>query len=203
MRKISVNEGVVTTREAGEMLGVAVRTIQLWVGAGVLPAWRTAGGHRRIPRDAVEKLLAERKHDLAPPEARTPGFKLLLVEDDPTAQNLFASVVAHWDFPVHLTLAANGFEGLVSIGATRPDMVVTDLVMPGMNGFDMLRALKSARSGFASLTLAVVSGLSPQEIAEQGGLPDGVAYFQKPLHFDRMRELVYSTFQRHARTHAV
>ena len=44
MRKISANEDVMTTREAGERLGVAVRTVQLWVEAGVLPAWRTAGG---------------------------------------------------------------------------------------------------------------------------------------------------------------
>ncbi|MFY8043989.1 MAG: MerR family transcriptional regulator, partial [Rhodoferax sp.] len=45
-----------TTREVGEALGVAVRTVQLWVESGVLPAWRTAGGHRRIARAAVDKL---------------------------------------------------------------------------------------------------------------------------------------------------
>ncbi|MEK9953666.1 MAG: helix-turn-helix domain-containing protein [Curvibacter sp.] len=60
MRKIASNDELMTTRQAGEVLGVAVRTVQLWVESGVLPAWRTAGGHRRISRGAVEKLLAER-----------------------------------------------------------------------------------------------------------------------------------------------
>ncbi|MEY3445978.1 MAG: hypothetical protein RIR45_733, partial [Pseudomonadota bacterium] len=66
MRKISSNDDLMTTREVGEVLGVAVRTVQLWVEAGVLPAWRTAGGHRRIARSAVEKLRAERSQVLLP-----------------------------------------------------------------------------------------------------------------------------------------
>ena len=55
MRKTPANDDLMTTREAGEVLGVAVRTVQLWVESGVLPAWRTAGGHRRIARSAVDR----------------------------------------------------------------------------------------------------------------------------------------------------
>jgi len=180
MRKISANEDVMTTREAGETLGVAVRTVQLWVEAGVLPAWRTAGGHRRIARGAVEKLLAERQRDLTPnapaKDLKGPALKLLLVEDDPHLLRLFSGVVAAWTFPVELTTATNGFEGLVRIGEMRPDIVVTDLIMPSMDGFEMLRALKKPGSGFASLKVLVVSALSAEEITERGGLPDGVIF---------------------------
>jgi excisionase family DNA binding protein len=198
MRKISANEDVMTTREAGETLGVAVRTVQLWVEAGVLPAWRTAGGHRRIARAAVEKLMAERKSDLSPLKSQTdaalPTLKLLLVEDDPTLLRLFAGVVARWNFPVELFTATNGFEGLVRIGEMRPDIVVTDLVMPGMDGFEMLRALKKPGSGFASLKLLVVSALSADEIAERGGLPESVICFQKPVNYVKLEALVHKVF---------
>ena len=85
-----------TTRQAGEALGVAVRTVQLWVEAGVLPAWRTAGGHRRIARSAVEQLMAERALVIAHPtmkphaSAETPrALKLLLVEHDPELRRRF------------------------------------------------------------------------------------------------------------------
>lgn len=198
MRKISANEDVMTTREAGETLGVAVRTVQLWVEAGVLPAWRTAGGHRRIARSAVEKLLAERQRDLAPvsrakPSAQ-PSLKLLLVEDDPHLLRLFSGVVAGWNFPVELTTATNGFEGLVRIGEMRPDIVVSDLVMPGMDGFAMLRALKKPGSGFASLKLLVVSALSTDDINERGGLPDGVICFQKPVNYGKLEALVHKYY---------
>lgn len=187
-----------TTREAGESLGVAVRTVQLWVEAGVLPAWRTAGGHRRIARSAVEKLMAERKHDLAPDvasqDANVPAFKLLLVEDDPLLMKLFTGVVASWGFPVELVTATNGFEGLVRIGELRPDMVLTDLVMPGMDGFEMLRALKKPGSGFFNLRLLVISALSADEIQLRGGLPDGVTCFQKPVNYSRLEMLVRKCF---------
>jgi excisionase family DNA binding protein len=194
MRKISANDDVMTTREVGETLGVAVRTVQLWVEAGILPAWRTAGGHRRIARVAVEKLMAERRDGMLPTKdevrSQSPDIKLLLVEDDLHLTHLFSGVVARWDFPVTLSTAANGFEGLVRIGELQPDIVVTDLVMPGMDGFQMLHALKKADSGLSSLRLLVISALSADEIAERGGLPVGVICFQKPVNFAKLELLV-------------
>lgn len=198
MRKISANQDVMTTREAGEVLGVAVRTVQLWVEAGVLPAWRTAGGHRRVSREAVEKLLADRKHDLSPEPVATDAaqrpLKLLLVEDDANLRSLLAAVVRTWTVPVELTTASNGFEGLIRIGETRPDIVLTDLMMPGMDGFEMLRALKKPGSGFSGLKMFVVSALSPQEVEERGGLPDGVSFFQKPLNYINLQGLVQKSY---------
>lgn len=198
MRKISANEDVMTTREAGETLGVAVRTVQLWVEAGVLPAWRTAGGHRRIARSAVESLLAERLNDLSPVKSQAvseyPALKLLLVEDDPHLLRLFKGVVAGWNFPVDLVTATDGFEGLVRIGETRPDIVVSDLVMPGMDGFEMLRALKKPGSGFASIKMLVITALNAEEIEERGGLPDGVSCFQKPVNYAKLEALVHKHF---------
>lgn len=203
MRKTPVNDDVMTTREAGEVLGVAVRTVQLWVESGVLPAWRTAGGHRRIARSAVRKLLAERAFHLAPSvqtaesnERSSAGkLKLLLVEDDPTLVELFGAIVAQWGLPLVLSTANNGFEGLLRIGEVNPDLVVTDLVMPGMDGFEMLRALKKAGSPTATLKVVVVSVLTPQEITERGGLPADVVYFPKPVHYDQLQDLARQIYE--------
>lgn len=194
MRKTASNDELMTTREAGEALGVAVRTVQLWVESGVLPAWRTAGGHRRIARSAVEKLQIERSRVIQPgissgASAVAPALRLLLVEDDPDLLRLFTLMVEGWDFPVELSTAANGFEGLVRIGQWRPDMVVTDLNMPGMDGFQMLRALKKPGSGFDDLDIVVVTALSPADVRDRGGLPAGVQMFQKPVSFDHLQQL--------------
>lgn len=197
MRKIATNDDLMTTREAGETLGVAVRTIQLWVESGVLPAWRTAGGHRRIARASVERLMAERAQVLSPMPSTDPleglahpPVRLLVVEDDPDLLHLFSLIVEGWSFPVQLTQASNGFDGLLAIGRTPPDMVVTDLNMPGMDGFQMLRSLKKLGSGFEHLVIAVVSALSPQDVEARGGLPEGVAFFQKPIDYVRLENLV-------------
>ncbi|MCX8516762.1 MAG: excisionase family DNA-binding protein [Rhodoferax sp.] len=195
MRNISANQDVMTTREVGDVLGIAVRTVQLWVEAGILPAWRTAGGHRRIARSAVERLWAERQQELAPfiksrssckTRIKQTPIKLLLVEDDAFVQRVFSGIVATWCFPVALTTAVNGFEGLMRIGESRPDIVVTDVLLPGMDGFQMIRALKQPGSGFGSFKLLVVSALCSEEIADRGGLPADVVCFHKPVNFAKL-----------------
>jgi len=200
------NDELMTTRQAAEALGVAVRTVQLWVEAGVLPAWRTAGGHRRISRSAVEGLMAERARVIArPPEAVGTDvdglrpLKLLIVEDDPVQSQLFALMVNKWDFPVQLTTAADGFEGLLRIGQMRPDMLITDLNMPGMDGFQMVRALKVKGSGFEDLVVIAVSSFSNDEIFARGGLPEGVLVFHKPLDFEQIEALARLQAQRISR----
>ena len=50
------NEFYCTTAEAARSLGVSIRTIQIWVDGGVLTAWKTVGGHRRILLDSVERF---------------------------------------------------------------------------------------------------------------------------------------------------
>jgi len=52
-------EEFISTTEAASMLGISLRSVQYWVEKGKLDAWKTAGGHRRIVRKSVEKLMAE------------------------------------------------------------------------------------------------------------------------------------------------
>lgn len=183
-----------TTREAGEKLGVAVRTVQLWVEAGLLPAWRTAGGHRRIARDAVDALVTQRAQMSGSVQAsggKPPTLtRILVVEDDPTMLRLTVQVIMAWKLPLELRTAANGFEGLLRIGEARPDLVITDLHMPGMNGFQMLNTLKRPGSGYETLKVVVVSVLSGQEIADGGGLPSDITFLPKPVPYGALEALV-------------
>lgn len=198
MRKSAANADVLSTREAAERLGVALRTVQLWVEGGVLPAWKTAGGHRRISRAAVEKLIAERSNALyggAPPTAAGAAtdqraLRVLVVEDDPEMLTLICSVIEGWGLPLALRTATNGFEALLRIGDECPDLLLTDLVMPGMDGFRMIAALQGHRPRFVGLHIAVVTALAPDEIERRGGLPAGVQVFTKPLRFDDLEVLV-------------
>ncbi len=194
MRKIPSNDELMTTREVGEVLGVAVRTVQLWVESGVLPAWRTAGGHRRIARSAVDRLTRERADMLAPvvhgaTAPPTRALRLLVVEDDADLRQLFSMMVEGWRFPVELSTANDGFQGLVRIGQWMPDMVVTDLNMPGMNGFEMVRSLKMAGADYANLQVVAVTALSAGDVADRGGLPEGTVVFQKPVDFSAIEDL--------------
>jgi excisionase family DNA binding protein len=204
MRKSAANDDVLSTREAAERLGVALRTVQLWVESGVLPAWKTAGGHRRISRAAVERLIEERRSALAGVGDTAAGHgakgrvRLMLVEDEPQQRELLSLVVQGWQLPLDLDTASNGFEALLRMGQQCPDVLLTDLNMPGMDGFRMVSSLRSLGSAYAEMDIVVITALTPEQIAERGGLPDGVRLFYKPVPYDALEQLVRDRLARDA-----
>lgn len=190
-------EQFVSTREAAQMLGVALRTVQLWVEAGVLSAWKTAGGHRRIPIGSVEALLEQRRQSTRAPlrghQASEGGgdrlFRILLVEDDESLRKLFSMIFETWNASIVLETAADGFEGLVKLGQNRPDLLITDLNMPGMDGFKMMQHLRKM-PGLQDLEIVVVTALRPDQIKDHGGLPKDIRVFSKPVPFDELEALI-------------
>lgn len=176
---------VCSTREAAERLGVSLRTVQLWAEAGLIRAWKTPGGHRRILIASIDELVQRRGGDIS----RRPqggNYQVLVVEDEPDFRRLFELHLRSWDLPIELSSVPSGFDALVRIGAARTDLLITDLRMPGIDGFEMLRALK-ASGAISELEIIVVTALSDHTIQERGGLPPGVTVLHKPLRFAQLR----------------
>ena len=189
----NIESAYCTTRDAAEMLGVSLRTAQLWVDSGILEAWKTDGGHRRIKVDSVQRLLREQKPteqsaDASGDSAALTRLKVLVVEDDNVLLKLYRLRIAAWQLPVDVTTASNGYEALVLIGREQPDLMIADLNMPGLDGFQMVRTLvtSSFREG---MQIVVVTGLDAVDVAFRGGLPEGVRLFSKPVPFAELREI--------------
>jgi excisionase family DNA binding protein len=189
-----------TTREAAEMLGVSLRTVQLWAESGLIEAWKTEGGHRRISRASVQRLLQGGNYPLpklAVPEQRFERLKVLVVEDDSVLLKLYKTVIASWNLPIDLITAGNGVEGLIRVGRDTPDLMITDLSMPGMDGFELIRSL--ATSSFREgMEIVAVTGLDAAEVVARGGLPEGVRQFPKPVPFAELRAIVAGMLERRA-----
>jgi excisionase family DNA binding protein len=179
-----------STKDAALLLGVSHRTVQLWVENGALQAWKTAGGHRRITMASINKLVNERREVSGPGSAPTAAEqkKLLLVDDDTTLLRLYELEISGWNLPLTLVKASNGFEALLRIGEQRPDLLVSDLSMPGMDGFRMIRTLR-ADTSCANMAIIVVSGLDRPTI-ESMGLPADIPVFPKPVPFSQLRAAV-------------
>jgi len=183
---------VFTTKQAAELLGVSLRTAQLWVESGVLKAWKTAGGHRRIARESVETLLQE-KHRALGAESDGSPFRILVVEDEPDILKLYQLAIKSWGLPVEVYTAKNGIEGLLRLGQFRPNVLITDLLMPSMDGVEMIRMLGTDPE-YKDMTIIVVSTLNPAEVQERGGLPDGARLFAKPIPFEDIETVVREKF---------
>jgi len=176
----------VTTQEAARLLGVSVRTIQLWVENGALHAWKTAGGHRRIARASVEELRHQQREVIATVTGLK-VLKVLVVEDNPVYLELYRMKIESWQLAAAVTTAKNGFEGLLAIGAIKAEVMITDLPLVGLNGFMMIRALQQWSP---DLQIVVVTDLSDDDIARAGGLPQSVPVLKQPIAFDVLEGLL-------------
>jgi excisionase family DNA binding protein len=182
------NSEYLSTRQAALRLGVSLGTVQNMVESGALEAWKTAGGHRRIPTASVDALLARRR-SLTPSAQEYGGqIDVLIAEDDPTLQMLYQMTVDSWNLPVKLRVVANGFDGLLQVGQCVPDILIADLMMPGMDGFEMIRRLR-ANNDLMRMDIIVVSAIDREEILERG-LPADVTIFDKPIPFAEIKGFV-------------
>ena len=179
----------VTTSEAATILGVSLRTIQLWVESGALKAWKTAGGHRRIPKSAINTLLKQQQFEMEEESSPLNLLKILVVEDEPELLNAYQVHINSWGLNCEVITAKDGYDGLLQIGEHRPDLILSDLLMPDMDGFRMIRSLKDRKETENSLIVAV-SNLNNEEIEEHGGLPTDVIVLEKPIPFDVIKGLV-------------
>jgi excisionase family DNA binding protein len=187
----SLNE-ICSTREASEALGVSQRTVQLWVESGVLNAWKSPGGHRKITVASVNKILQGRVASIqTETSSNNEEFVILYVEDDLAQQALFSNFTSRLKNKVKLQLASNGFEGLISLGKTKPDLLITDLKMPGMDGFEMINHLQKNEE-FGNLKIIVFSSMTEQEIVEHGGLPSNIQVITKPVPLNNIGLLIDS-----------
>lgn len=201
MQRTEQPEPFLTTREAAKVLGISLRTAQVWVENGQLDAWKTDGGHRRISRNSVQRLLdgevAKRPKELveatgAPYPERV---KILIVEDDSILLKLYKTIFASWKLPIDVITAGNGVDGLILIGKESPDLMITDLSMPGMDGIQLIRnlATSSFRDG---IEIVVVTGWDADQIASRGGLPEGISVFGKPVPFVQLKAIVNGIVER-------
>lgn len=175
-----------TTREAAALLGISVRTAQMWVESGRLQAWKTPGGHRRIFRNCIDRMLLARLRQSSDERRQ---FEILIVEDDAVQRRLFEGALQKLAAQIQVRLANNGYEALLKIGERQPDVLVTDLMMPGLDGFAVLETLR-ANPIYRPMQIIVVTGMGSEKIEARGGLPAGVSLFHKPVALAQLVNLV-------------
>lgn len=183
-----------TTFEAARRLGMSVHSVQLMVDRGDLEAWKTPGGHRRISEDSLQRWLVERRfttpiatpgqaarealHRTAVAEpSRAP--RVLVIDDSIHYQNLIALLIAHRLPGIELHIAADGLAGLAMYGRLRPDALIADILVPGLDGAMLITSLRS-HDEFAGSELIVMTSLSEAEREPYALALSGVPVVHKP-----------------------
>jgi CheY-like chemotaxis protein len=169
---------VFSTFEVGKICGVFHTTVINWVNKGKLKAALTPGGHRRIALTDLVDFMRRFEMPI-PPDLETRDRKVLVVEDDLSMQRLFVRALQGLD-GVTVEACSGGLEALIAVGKDAPDLLVLDIRIPQVDGFEVCRVLRASEQT-RPIRIIAVSGedFSPEEEAQLRGSAD--AFFRKPL----------------------
>jgi len=173
-----------TLGQAAKFLGVAQSTIRKWSDLGRVPAFYTPGGHRRYRRTDLDAFL-----ERSGPGKPARGPMVLVVDDDDQVREVVRINLEIEGYAVRE--ASNAEEGLAALEADAPDLILLDVMMPQVDGWEMLRRVQE-RHGIGSIPVVMFSGKLDEtarlEAAERGAQ----GFVGKP--FD-LRSLIEQTKQ--------
>jgi excisionase family DNA binding protein len=168
-----------TTFDVSELCEVNPTTVQNWVKEKKLKAYVTPGGHRRIRREDLVTFLKEFGMPV-PPELSDAPTLVLIVDDEETVLEMLADVMRSGDEEIEVLTASGGVEALLLIGERKPDVLVLDIKMPGMNGFEVCEKLKSSDST-RNIRIVAVTGDSDATVRDRILQAGADLFFTKPL----------------------
>jgi len=174
-----------TLGQAAKYLGVAQSTIRKWSDQGRVPAFYTPGGHRRYKRGDLDRFL-ERS---GPSSAGGGGGPVVLVVDDDDRMREYVRVNLEME-GYSVREAAGAEEGLQVLEESTPDLVLLDVMMPGVDGWEMLRRVQE-RHGVGTIPVIMFSG-KVEPAAEEAAKRGAQGFIGKPFN---PQELIDQTKQ--------
>jgi len=189
---------VFTTFETAKLCHVSPLSIINWVNAGRLPAFRTPGGHRRIRREDLIRFM--RENGIPLPEDLREGSgksKVLVVDDEASIRDVLSEHLSTRTKSYEVLSAADGFEAGRLVATFRPDVVLLDLRMPGLDGFQICRTIKADPETSSTIVIAMTGFYSPEteaRILECGA----IRCFAKPVEPSTLSSFIDSVFEQQA-----
>jgi excisionase family DNA binding protein len=173
-----------TLGQAAKFLGVAQSTIRKWSDQGRVPAFYTPGGHRRYRRRDLEAFL-----DRSGPGGKELGPLVLVVDDDARLREFIRVNLEMEGYTVREAESAD--DGLSAIEDQAPDLVLLDVMMPGIDGWEMLRRIQE-RHGVGSIPVIMFSGKVEEESMRTATSRGAQGFIGKPFN---PQQLIESTKQ--------
>jgi excisionase family DNA binding protein len=193
-----------TSVEVAAACGVSPRTVSNWIRDGAIPAHRTVGGHGRVAVDDLRRFLTERGMPLPPyladgaraprpaagPAAPTPvpaRRRVLVIDDDEALLEVVQEFLRSSGYDVET--ARHGFLAGYLAGHHRPDVILLDIMMPGLDGYEVL-SLMRRRAEARGIPVVACTSLKGPEVEARIRAAGFDAYLKKPIDFRALVELI-------------
>jgi excisionase family DNA binding protein len=182
--KKSKHKTHLTPNEVAEMLMVNPVTVRQWAARGLLRSLTTPGGHRRFLLRDVEEFARSRGSAPVPRSSGRPD-RVLIVDDNVELSTYIAELIRSRDPKVAIEIARDGFEAGIKVESFRPHALLLDLMMPGMDGFEVCRRLRE-RPTLNHVRIVAMTGFPSPENVERIMTAGADACLPKPLDPERL-----------------
>lgn len=170
-----------TTYAIAKICDVYPSSVINWINDGKLKAYMTPGGHHRVTRDNLLEFLKEFKMPI-PRELTATGRRVLIVDDEVEVTRVLEK--AFQGLPgAEIETCHDGVDALIRIGQQMPDLVVLDIVLPKMDGFEVCKILKSKPETRGIKIIGVSGKTEPEKDPARYKID---AFFQKPLDIEQL-----------------
>ncbi|MEE9615088.1 MAG: response regulator [Thermodesulfobacteriota bacterium] len=175
-----------TTGEVASLCHVTINAVKKWIAAGKLEAFRTPGGHYRVKRDEFENFVTRYKLHIHE-ELFTKKRKILIIDDEPhIVEYVKGALELDGGDSYAIETAGDGYEALIKVGDFKPDLLILDIRMPRIDGFEVCRRLRleETTKGIKILAMTAFGKDDMERIIQCGAdrcLP-------KPLRVEKLRK---------------
>lgn len=171
---------LLTSTQVGNLLQVNPSSVKKWVNDGHIVAFRTPGGHRRIRAGDLIQFLDQHKIPVPRSLSNAARRRVIAVDDDSIQLKALGRAFKRWADKVDLTLVDNGIDALVEVGSVRPHALIIDVYIPGLDGVEVCRRLKS-NPATKDIAVIVTSGRMTAEIEQAARAAGARRVLRKPV----------------------
>lgn len=171
---------LLTSTQVGNLLQVNPSSVKKWVNDGHIVAFRTPGGHRRIRAADLVVFLDHHKIPVPRLLSNAARRRVIAVDDDTIQLKALGRAFKRYADKVDLTMVENGIDALVEIGASRPHALLIDVYMPGIDGIEVCRRLKS-NPATKDIAVIITSGRMTGELEQSARAAGARRVLRKPV----------------------
>jgi excisionase family DNA binding protein len=182
-----------TTFEISQICGVNPTSVQNWVKGNKLKAFQTPGGHRRVRREDLISFLKEFGMPIPADLSQNPPL-IMIVDDEIYILDILETLMQSGNGEVAVAKARSGVEALLMIGESKPDLLILDIMMPGMNGYEVCEKLKSSPRT-QNIRIVAISAAYDPAVRERVINSGADLFFTKPLELVKFREQCFQLLQ--------
>ena len=175
-----------SVKQVAEYLEVSKQAVDKWINAGEFKVFRLPSGRIKILRSDFLDYIKTNELYLDKEFFNIGSNKIVVIDDNESIHSLFQKFFEEVNSDLEVKYAADGMSGLLLLGASKPDIVILDIEMPGMNGIDLCKKIL-ADDSLAGIYIVVISGyLSKYEKElKKIGLE---TFIEKPFTFKDLNE---------------